>query len=141
VEGKEAMKKSKMREIPGKFLSNNEEKLRPRLGNDNFLRFESSSHSHYAQLTEEAPVLKSAFNRRMFEYAIPCLAMYRALLGELNMKKEDAFVILEDIVEWSTRSEIEDNWVNRLTLRILLSSSLFAKMYTKTITWLKEKHG
>jgi hypothetical protein len=127
--------------IPAKFLSNNREKLRARLGNDDFLRFESSSHTNHEQLRQKAPVFKSAFNRRMFEYAIPCLAMYRALLDELGMKKDDAFVILKDIVQWSTRSEIEANWFNRLMLRMSLSNSLFGKIYTRTITGLKEEHG
>lgn len=87
--------KSKTTDLPAKFLCNHEEKLRERLGNDDFEKFVSASHSNYTLLIRNAPVFKSGFNRRMFEYAIPCLAMYRSLHDKLDMKKEDAFLLLK----------------------------------------------
>lgn len=49
--------------------------------------------------------------------------------------------LLKDIVEWATRSEIEDNWFNGLMLRLFMRVNFFSRLYTNTITRLKEEHG
>jgi hypothetical protein len=125
--------------MPDKFLVHHEAELKQRIGPEHYSRTREEAQRNYSELAPQAPVYREKINRKLFEYAVPCLAIYKALC--LYMQEHEAYEVMEYLVKETARDEVESSVFRRFLLRHLSRFRLIGRYYEKSLTSLKEPHG
>lgn len=123
------------------FLNYNHEELLARLGAESFDTLKESAAREYASLKPQAPLFRQAVNRQNFSFGVPCLSIYRAALGDLDLPQEEAIDLVKEIVTIAARRKIEGSRSTRFMLRRMGRSRLLARLTERAMTTLNEPQG
>lgn len=112
------------------------------LGAANFDRCCAAMHKAYDGFADKLPALKGNRNISTFYANAPfMLSLYRVLLGEFSLPRNDALSHLSQITNYKVKKDFE----NRAAMRFLMSrtaeSSFFRKLVLKGFEWENEEYG
>lgn len=113
------------------------------LGAENVDRCYQAMLREYDEFAPRLPVLEGSGNRRQFYHNAPfLLSLYRTLLGEFNLDREEALDLLGQITRYKVRKDWEKGHGATKFLYGMLSRSAFIrKLGKRQLTYKDEAYG
>jgi hypothetical protein len=117
-------------------------KIEELLGSDNYDRCCTAMLTAYDEFAPNLPILEDKNNRDVFLRNAPfMLSLYRALLGDFGLGREEALDMVSQITDFKVRENYGNDAVMKFVLSRIAVSSLFKRMFLKVWERQEEPYG